>query len=109
MATTILAPRRRSGRRILGMTISLGMVAVLGMLVSSRPFVDQNRVASTADTARIPVVMAAATPPDLSAIPGATTDWWSAVTASIEKEEYRFTDAESGLQAPNRAQNFRSR
>jgi hypothetical protein len=111
MATT--TGSQCAGRRVL---ILLALVAAAGILWASRRGADGTRIGPHAGSETAPASLAPQspeTPPELSAIPGGTTDWWSAVTASIERDEYKFTMAEEGgktaLQAPNRAHNFRSR
>jgi hypothetical protein len=40
---------------------------------------------------------------------GVSADWWATVCESIEESEYHASRGEAGLQAPNRAQNLRTR
>src|SRR6188768_3875485 len=41
-------------------------------------------------------------------VPGITADWWSGVQSTLVAQEYAPSVADFGLQAPNRAQSFRS-
>jgi hypothetical protein len=106
---------------LLKVVVTFGAATAIGMLATTRPGVDASGSEPVGDADAIgglprttsggppPAPPSAGALPDLSAIPGGAADWWSMVSESIEHEEYKFTVAESGLQAPNRAHNFRSR
>ena len=50
----------------------------------------------------------AATAPGASAVPGVSASWWSQVQRDLARREYEPRPGEHGLQAANRAQNFRT-
>ena len=55
-----------------------------------------------------PVASTASTASAMPAVQGVTTDWWTRAQADIARREYEASVSGQRLQAPNRAQGFRS-
>jgi CSLREA domain-containing protein len=88
---------------------SLILILTLLLAVSTGPV----RASEVADVE--PILAETSLPENLEGVPGATTDWWSAVQEDIRQSEYHITwqehadlDVAAAYQAPNRAHNLRT-
>jgi hypothetical protein len=90
-------------------TFSLILILTLLLAASTGPV----RASEVADVE--PILAETSLPENLEGVPGATTDWWSAVQEDIRQSEYHITwqehadlDVAAAYQAPNRAHNLRT-
>jgi hypothetical protein len=88
---------------------SLILILTLLLAASTGPV----RASEVADVE--PILAETSLPENLEGVPGATTDWWSAVQEDIRQSEYHITwqehadlDVAAAYQAPNRAHNLRT-
>ena len=77
-------------------------IVVVGLAV----FLSADRAPTDGATAVAPA--ASADPANQATVTGADADWWAGVQRGLAAAEYEASNDVGGLQAPNRAQNFRS-
>ncbi len=98
LALSGLNARPRGAAAMIGALIAIGLPPLLALALGRTPAIVPDRSCPPP----------AATPPGASADPGVSASWWSEVRSGLARREYEPRPGEHGLQAANRAQNFRT-